>query len=200
MFPLSTVLFPRGVLPLHIFEPRYLAMIREAVDDDATFGVVLIERGPEVGGGDVRFAVGTTARIVRAGVIDDDRMAIVSVGQDRFDVVEWLDDDPYPQALIRGRPAKQSDGDLGDPVKSAWRSWRRVAALASELGADVGTADLQLPDDPVDALWTLCAVSPLEQIDRQRLLEVDDAGVRVERLCRGLDDQARSLEARLAAG
>jgi Lon protease-like protein len=198
MFPLSAVLFPRGALPLHIFEPRYLAMVGDAIDDDGTFGVVLIERGSEVGGGDVRFDVGTVAQIVNAGFIDDERMAVMAVGSQRIRIDEWVSENPYPQAIVSDHPQRAAVGDLGRPVDAAWRSWRRLAALASELGANVGAGDMELPDDAVDALWTLCALAPLEQIDRQRLLELSDPVERANRLCSGLDERALMLEARLA--
>ncbi len=200
MFPLSSVLFPRGVLPLHIFEPRYLKMINEAIDEDGTFGVVLIERGWEVGGGDSRFAVGTTAQIVSAGALEDERMAVVGVGVDRFEVVEWLEDDPYPVAMVTDRIETAPTTDFTGELDAAMRSWRRVAALASELGADVGSAELELPDDPGTAVWVLSSVSPLEQIDRQYLLEEDDPRERVLMLRRGLDEQADLLQARLSGG
>src|SRR5439155_458702 len=61
MFPLGTVLFPFVVLPLHVFEPRYRALTRDCLAGSGEFGVVLIERGLEVGGGDERFPVGTVA-------------------------------------------------------------------------------------------------------------------------------------------
>lgn len=198
MFPLNAVLFPRGALPLHIFEPRYLAMVGEAIDDDGTFGVVLIERGSEVGGGDQRFDIGTAAQIVNAGFIDEERMAVMAVGSQRIRVEEWLTEDPYPQALVGDYPQNEPAGDLADPVDTAWRAWRRLAALASELGANVGAVDMELPESPVDALWTLCALAPLEQIDRQRLLELSDPLERAERLRVGLDERALMLEARLA--
>jgi Lon protease-like protein len=73
-----------------------------------------------------------------------------------------------------------------------------LVALASELGADVGRAELELPDDTFDAIWTLCALAPLEQIDRQRLLELDDPAQRIEQLRVGLDDRSTVLEARLS--
>ncbi|HEX5095168.1 MAG TPA: LON peptidase substrate-binding domain-containing protein, partial [Acidimicrobiia bacterium] len=57
MFPLGTVLFPHALLPLQVFEPRYRVMMRNLLDGEREFGVVLIERGSEVGGGDVRFDV-----------------------------------------------------------------------------------------------------------------------------------------------
>ena len=58
MFPLSAVLYPHAQIPLHIFEPRYRALTRDCLAGDSRFGVVLIERGAEVGGGDQRMAVG----------------------------------------------------------------------------------------------------------------------------------------------
>ena len=66
MFPLGTVLLPTGILPLHVFELRYRRMIEECLAADTPeFGVVMIERGREVGGGDQRSHVGTVARIVQ---------------------------------------------------------------------------------------------------------------------------------------
>lgn len=200
MFPLSSVLLPGGLTPIHVFEARYLAMINQAIDDDGTFGVVLIERGSEVGGGDVRFNTGTLGHIVQAGFVDDDRMAIVVEGVERIRVLEWLADDPYPLAVVTDQPDDGTVVDLTFPVEAAFRSWRRLMALASELGAAVGDGDVTLPEDPIDAIWALCSLSPLEQIDRQRLLECDDPGERADRLRLYLDDQAELLEARLDGG
>ena len=70
MFPLGTVLLPFAHLPLHIFEPRYRALVKDCLAGDGEFGVVLIERGHEVGGGDVRFGVGTVARIVQTAELN----------------------------------------------------------------------------------------------------------------------------------
>ena len=65
MFPLGSVLLPGSVIQLHVFEPRYRVMIQRCVESaDHEFGVVLIERGHEVGGGDVRRPVGTVARLL----------------------------------------------------------------------------------------------------------------------------------------
>jgi hypothetical protein len=70
MFPLSTVLFPHAQIPLHVFEPRYRALTKDALAGDSRFGIVLIERGSEVGGGDQRMAVGTSASGPRVEVTD----------------------------------------------------------------------------------------------------------------------------------
>ena len=102
MFPLGTVLLPHGLLPLHIFEPRYRALVDTCLarEPEPDFGVVLIERGSEVGGGDTRFGVGTVARIVEASRFDDGRYALLARGISRCAVREWLPDDPYPQARV----------------------------------------------------------------------------------------------------
>ena len=95
MFPLGTVLFPRVFLPLHIFEPRYRQLARHCVDGDQEFGVVLIERGSEVGGRDVRTSVGTVARIVEAVELDDGRWVLGAVGTRRIRVREWLPENEF---------------------------------------------------------------------------------------------------------
>lgn len=200
MFPLGTVLFPLGVLPLHIFEPRYLTMIGEALEDDSTFGVTLIEKGPEVGGGDRRHAVGTLARVVRAGRIDDARLAIVTVGVTRIRVTDWLREDPYPAAMVEMYPDGDVSRELGPLVAETRRMLRRLMAFASELGADVGTMDIDLPEDVRKAVWTLCSMAPIEQLDRQRLLEIADPQPRIEELQRLLADTTETLQARLAEG
>src|SRR5207249_3558867 len=94
MFPLGTVLFPHALLPLHVFEPRYRLMTQRVLGDDGEFGVVLIERGSEVGGGDTRFGIGTVARIVRAQELPDGGYALATVGIRRVRVTRWLLDDP----------------------------------------------------------------------------------------------------------
>ena len=109
MFPLGSVLFPGMPLPLRVFEPRYVAMLASVLGEaEHEFGVVLIERGSEVGGGDVRFGVGTVARIVSveqtAGSI-----ALLATGAARFEVVRSLQDDPYPRAQLRELPAMEFD-------------------------------------------------------------------------------------------
>src|SRR5829696_5584015 len=100
MFPLGTVLLPGAYLPLHVFEPRYRALVRDCLEGDGEFGVALIERGQEVGGGDSRFDVACVARIVEAGEMPDGRWALGTVGVRRARVEAWLPDDPYPRAEV----------------------------------------------------------------------------------------------------
>ena len=104
MFPLGSVLFPHMPLALRVFEERYVVMLSRVLQDDPPeFGVVLIERGQEVGGGEKRFSVGTVARITElAG--DGGIIGIVAEGGRRVAITEWLEDDPHPAADVRPIP------------------------------------------------------------------------------------------------
>src|SRR5438045_6955857 len=116
MSPLGTVLFPSLFLPLHVFEPRYREMTRVCLEGNREFGVVLIERGSEVGGDDVRTLVGTVARIVEASELDDGRWMLATVGVRRLRVRAWLEDDPYPRADVDDWPDERRD-DSGRDVR-----------------------------------------------------------------------------------
>lgn len=122
MFPLGSVLFPGQILPLHVFEPRYKEMMAHCLgEDDAgdkLFGVVLIERGSEVGGGDVRTDVGTVARIVSHRLLDGGRMAVLAVGERRIKISEWLEDAPYPQAIAETWPCEDKESFAGSANQS----------------------------------------------------------------------------------
>src|SRR5437899_2300812 len=110
MFPLGTVLFPHALLTLHVFEPRYRLMTERVLRADGEFGVVLIERGSEVGGGDMRFDVGTLSRVVRAQRLADGGYALATAGIRRIRVMRWLEDDPYPRAEVADFPEPAASG------------------------------------------------------------------------------------------
>ena len=135
MFPLGTVLFPHAVLPLHVFEPRYRVMMRRCLDGDREFGVVLIERGSEVGGGDARFDIGTIARIVQAAELPDGRFALATVGLRRFRVRALARPTiPIPQAeveaLEEAAPIRTPTRDARDRVLAAFAERPRAVARA----------------------------------------------------------------------
>ncbi len=200
MFPLSSVLFPNALLPLRVFEPRYLTMLDRCLEGDRRFGVVLIERGPEVGGGDQRFGVGTVARILQVGELDGGHLLVLAVGEDRIKVVEWLQDDPHPQALVEPHPDSPDGRPAPDGIPRATRTLRRVLGLAAELGAEVGAANIDVHDDPGRASFQLAALAPLAAVDAYEVLEETSVPRRIELLSRRLSEVAELLEARLAAG
>ena len=87
MFPLGTVLFPGAILPVHVFEERYRQLAEFCTSESSVFGVVLIERGSEVGGGDTRAPVGCLAEIIQHEQFEDGRWALVEMGTERFNIV-----------------------------------------------------------------------------------------------------------------
>jgi Lon protease-like protein len=196
MFPLGSALVPFQVLPLHVFEPRYRALVRDCLAADGRFGVVLIERGSEVGGGDVRFDVGTVARIAESAELDDGRMALVAVGEERLRVARWLDDDPYPRASVVPLPdpeAAAAELAAREPLAVAFD---RVVELARALGAEVPD-DLALADDPLRAAWEALAMAPVGPLDVVAVLGEAGAVARMEMVTAALVDAAELLELRL---
>ena len=193
MFPLGTVLFPHALLPLHVFEPRYRLMTQRVLRGDGEFGVVLIERGSEVGGGDARFGVGTVARIVRAQELPDGGYALATVGLRRIEINEWVSDDPFPQAAVADLEDIASDSDRE-------RRTHTVAAFAAvcDLHRSIDPRLPEMPeihDAPAQAAYEIAALAPIGPLDAQRVLEVPATGDRLDLLADLLDDHARMLRA-----
>jgi Lon protease-like protein len=176
MFPLGSVLFPFTPLALRVFEPRYLTMMGRLLDvENPEFGVVLIERGFEAGGGDQRSAIGTLARVVRIEAGAED-LYILAVGGERITVDRWRDDDPHPVADVTPMPALTWDDALEPLHREAEHIVRRVATLASALDEGRWDPATPLSDDPLESSWQLAAIAPLGEYDRQRLLRATTLG------------------------
>jgi Lon protease-like protein len=198
MFPLGRVLFPYALLPLHVFESRYRVMTRHVLAGDKEFGVVLIERGHEVGGGDTRFGVGSVARVVHAVEAPDGRYALTTVGTKRLQVVRWLDEDPFPQAevvILDEPPARDADVVARRRVAAALAA---VAGLARRIDPRAAPAP-ELDPDPVRASFEAAACAPIGALDAQRVLEASGAAARFSLLETLLGERATELRARLDA-
>lgn len=170
MFPLGSVLFPHMPVLLRVFEDRYLAMLGEILHDEpAEFGITLIERGQEVGGGEQRFGVGTVAQITQMDTAEGS-VVLVAEGERRIRVIEWLEDDPYPRATVETLPELEWDAELAPLRERAETVVRRTLALASEVEDQQWSAAVELADDPVASLWQLAAISPLGPLDQVELL------------------------------
>ena len=169
MFPLGSPLLPGQPLPLQVFEPRYLAMLRDIAEGEGEFGVVLIERGFEVGGGDARFSVGCVASIEQARAMPDGRVRLLARGQERVEVLDWLPDDPYPRAEVRRLPDLMWSGEHTALLAGTERTVRRALTLMSEYREQVWPADIALADDPVTRAWQLAWVAPIGAIDHRDL-------------------------------
>jgi Lon protease-like protein len=200
MFPLSAVLFPHAQIPLHVFEPRYRALVRDCLAGDARFGVVLIERGAEVGGGDQRMAVGTRAVITKAASLSDGRWLLAVQGDVRIRVGEWLADDPYPQAMIE-EWSPRVDIVPATLLHRAEQSVRRARGLLSESGTSSAMpADTRFDEDLEVASWQICAEAPLNMMDAQRVLSAEGTAERLTMLVELTEALEQDLHRMLASG
>jgi Lon protease-like protein len=200
MFPLGTVLVPGAYLPLHVFEPRYRALVQACLAGTPEFGVALIERGSEVGGGDQRFSTGCVARIVEAVELEDGRYAIGAVGTRRIRILRWLPDAPYPRAEVEDWPDPDPGPDAAALVASVVPRFRRVLALAAEAGEAVPPATVELSDDPVAVSHEMTALAPLGPLDSLGLLAAASVEARLRTLDELLEDAATVLASRLGGG
>lgn len=195
MFPLGSVLFPHLPLHLRVFEERYLVMLSRMLErEDAEFGVVLIERGQEVGGGEHRFGYGTVAQITQIGA-QEGFVGLVAQGERRFRVQEWLAETPHPRAAVEDLPDLEWDESLQGLREQAERLVRRTLAQASEFTEQQWPADVELSDDPVAAAWQLAGIAPVGPLDQMALLRADSMESLLARVIESTTEAADSLTA-----
>lgn len=180
LFPLNTVLFPGGPLPLRIFEARYVDMVRHCMRANCTFGVLLIRAGSEVGaaGAGELSVVGTTARIVDFNGLPDGLLGITCIGERRFSVSKhWQQDDGLHVGEIE-LAAPEEPIDLPGEYHHLGELLRKVLPELGELYCNV-------PKHFSDASWVGCRLAeilPIALCEKQYCLELDDPIARLARL------------------
>jgi Lon protease-like protein len=142
--------------------------------ENPEFGVVLIERGPEVGGGEKRMNLGTIAKVTNIGTTEE-FYGLESYGTTRFRVKAWLPDDPYPIADIDFLPDLIWDDNLMPSRVHLEAKVRKLLAFASEFGDLQYTSEVELSEDPMEACWHLAGVLPVGQLDQMDLLASQSA-------------------------
>ncbi len=199
MFPLGTPLVPGALLPLQIFEPRYQLMMSDVLAaSEPEFGVVLIERGHEVGGGDIRSMVGTVARIVDNQLLADGRRLVIALGTRRIRVDEWLADGEYPMALVSDWPDVPHEVIEAAEFVRVYDYLIEVSRLVERLGGSIPRFDsVELSVDPTFASFQLVALAPIGPADRQRMLQCDGPVRRLELLTESLGDVDAACQFRL---
>lgn len=211
-FPLTSAVLPTMRLPLKVFEPRYRSLMTDIMAGDRLFGTSLISRGPEVGGGDVRTDVGTVVEVVDATELSDGQWFLEGRGVQRYRVESWLDDDPYPRAIVSPWPDEPADAESGghgdEPGEQKARratavlreevnaGFRLVLVLASELGFP--SHDVVLDDDPERSLYQMAALLPLSPYDSHRVLAAPGYRHRLEVMNELTADAAELLRFRLS--
>jgi Lon protease-like protein len=180
LFPLNTVLFPGGPLPLRIFETRYLDMVRHCMRERCPFGVLLIRSGLEVGAqgaGDVCL-VGTTARIVDFNGLPDGLLGITCVGERKFTVTKrWQQENGLHVGEIE-LAAPEEPTEL--PAE-----YHHLGELLRKVLPELGDLYTRVPKRFSDATWVghrLAEILPLALTEKQHCLELDDPLVRLARL------------------
>jgi Lon protease-like protein len=178
IFPLSTVLFPEGLLSLRIFETRYLDMVSRCLKEDLPFGVCLITDGSEVGDAANCYQVGTLAKIINWGQSTEGVLEIDVLGCQRFQVLESKVSE---QQLISSSIQIIDESPMvaiPDELSNLTAMLRNVLAKSQP--------DVSLDEEQFyDANWVsyrLTEALPMEEVIRQRLLEIDDPIERLQRV------------------
>src|SRR5215470_341421 len=148
LFPLpNLVLFPRVLVPLHIFEERYKLMINTCIEKDDVFGVVLLRSGAETESEDTIHRVGVTARIVRVERLENGRLNILTEGEDRFRIRRFTSQEPYWKGVVDFFEDNENHPSIGAMQEEVSELYRKVA----ELGAKIDSSEepeTALPDSP----------------------------------------------------
>ena len=193
LFPLNVVLFPGGYLPLHIFETRYRLMMQHCLDGDRRFGVVLISSGSEVGEPAVPEAVGTIGKIDQVKTLDDGRMVIGVEGEQRFRIIEIVEQLPYITAEVM--PLEDDVADvvdeslIADVRQAAKEHLQMLMALRGEWVEPPG-----LPADPAQLRHLVGSQLQGEVIGKQGVLEADDVSNALRLGFRLLNEESNDLK------
>jgi Lon protease-like protein len=184
LFPLTTVLFPEMLLPLHIFEPRYRLLVRRCMEEDRPFGVALSRSGQDVGPAVDPHAIGTEAKIMAFSPLSDGRSYIVVRGGRRF-AIEATIPDAEPYLVGRVRYLDELEGD-GAPERAAvaveayGQYIVAVMAVTDDARGDRAIVDELRAVSPREAAYRIAASLAVDASERQRLLELPSDAARLE--------------------
>lgn len=187
LFPLHVVLFPGVHLPLHVFEPRYRAMMAEVLgpDDaprpDASFGVACIREGFEVGARAETHTVGCLGAVEWVRRHPDGTMDLLVRGARRFRIISRPDDDPYPRAEVEFL-AEQRGPRPEEALRLARSAIDRYRGVVARLSGQTQDEHKTLADDPVAASFAAAAELQIETPRLQELLEAPNASDRLARV------------------
>jgi Lon protease-like protein len=184
LFPLSLVLLPGLLLPLHVFEERYRVLVRELLElsePQRRFGVVAIRQGREIGADGISalHEIGCVARVRRVETYEDGRYDLVTTGSDRFRLDSVERGGPYLTGRVEWLPDDMGDGQeaalLDRAVRAAFLDY--LAALSEAKGTAIESPDL--PDSSLVLGYLVAATVLVDLADRQALLAQPDGTARL---------------------
>ncbi|MGJ5675364.1 MAG: LON peptidase substrate-binding domain-containing protein [Nostochopsis sp.] len=192
LFPLSeVVLFPTKQLPLHIFEFRYRIMMNTILDSDRRFGVLMAD--PVKG---AIANVGCCAEIVHYQRLPDDRIKMLTLGQQRFRVLEYIREKPYPVGLVEWIEDHPPTKDLRPMAKQLSQLLKDVVRLSAKLTEQQIELPEDLPDLPLELSYWVASNLYGVALEQQALLEMQDTVARIERETEILTSTRNHLAAR----
>lgn len=197
LFPLNTVLFPGMPLPLHIFEERYKLMINHCLQGDRTFGVVLIKEGEEVGEPAVPYRVGTLAKIVEVYPLEDGRLNLLTLGEERFRIIDILQQTPYLTGIVeplvdpqKGEPGIEDLIQRGQALLG--RYVQQLLALSGQWKERI-----PLPQDAATLSYKIASYLQVDLRLKQELLETPSAARRLKQELELLEPECERLRKRV---
>ena len=199
LFPLNTVVFPGVVTPLHIFEERYRALVRELVGIetvfDRVFGIIAIREGYEVGDHGMQSAhrVGTLVQLTEVEPYDDGRFDIEVIGRQRLRVTESDNSGPFLRGQVELLPDEE-ESNAREEAEHTLATFETYRKLLSELRGGPVLAG-ELPSDPAYLSYALASTCLLTLPQRQSLLEAPTDRARLGMLRRTLHEEMRSMRA-----
>tara|TARA_B100000965_G_scaffold64324_1_gene50106 strand:+ start:525 stop:1175 length:651 start_codon:yes stop_codon:yes gene_type:complete len=195
LFPLpEVVLFPNEVLPLHIFESRYRIMLKSVLETDSLFGVIKWDPNSKT-----MANVGCCAHVIKHQITEDGRSNIITIGQQRFQILEIIRSTPYYSAMVSWIDDDNIDNlnDLDLLRDSVTEALNDVVNLTSKLTNSQKVLPDKLPSNPLElSFWIGAHLGGPVSEEQQRLLEERDTYNRLQREFEMLDHTRKQLAAR----
>lgn len=178
LFPLNSIVLPRGRIPLQLFEPRYIDMLTRCLKEDRGFVVVLLQEGGEAGRTAAFYDIGTYVRIIDFQQLDNGLLGITVEGESKVSVVRsWQQEDGLNvgdvEWLIEEAESEVPErfGELPSVLKALFRH-----PVIRDLNMDIDYGDAR------DVGWRLTELLPLDKQEKQKLVELQDPLERLSRL------------------
>lgn len=185
IFPLGSVIFPGQTIGLCIFEDRYRELLND-VQETHEFGTCLLNATKDSKKKKTRSPIGTMVQVMGVQTLDDGKVLVAIQGKKRFKSLKWLDDAPYPRAIIKEQPCTGRSVNQ-ELLASAGAAVRALRAIHSEVRLD-DRLDKSCTMEGSDKamVWQLVALAPISVLDQYRLLDVSNPNMRLrllKRLC-----------------
>ena len=173
LFPLNLVLFPGGVLPLYIFEPRYRDMIKFCIRNESSIGIVMIKEGDEVGEHATPCKIGTAVDLDEVDRLPDGRMNIMTSGHSRFEILEVDDELPYLVGRVKMLDSLDAEPDLRlEKIANETREVYIEYETLSSLLMYAWLPPEETPEHPQQLAYQIGTRLRISLEDKQDLLEI----------------------------